>query len=77
MTRERRFGETEELLILIGLGEYLAQIFGGIPMSQGEIVRLADFGLERGADRAARDAGASSDLIETGNTAAIARGSPN
>ena len=25
--------------------EYLAQVFGGIPMSQGEIVRLTDFGL--------------------------------
>ena len=29
----------------IGAGEYLAQIVGGIPMSQGEIVRLADLGL--------------------------------
>src|ERR1043166_5899137 len=27
------------------LGEYLAQILGGIPMSQGEIVRPADLGL--------------------------------
>ena len=36
---EGRFGETEELLVRIGLGEYLDQIFGGIPMSQGEIVR--------------------------------------
>ncbi|HZY13989.1 MAG TPA: acyl-CoA dehydrogenase family protein, partial [Beijerinckiaceae bacterium] len=35
----------EELLTKIGIGEYLAQIFGGIPMSQGEIVRLGDFGL--------------------------------
>src|SRR4029078_2100362 len=29
-------GEFEELLILIGIGEYIAQIQGGIPMSQGE-----------------------------------------
>ena len=43
--RTGRFGQTEELLTRIGLGEYLAQIFGGIPMNQGEIVRLADFGL--------------------------------
>ena len=43
--REGRFGEVEELLTRIGLGEYLAQIFGGIPMSQGEILRLTDFGL--------------------------------
>src|SRR5215471_3771662 len=38
-------GEIEELLGRIGLGEYLAQIQGGIPMSQGEIVRPADLGL--------------------------------
>ena len=39
------FGETEELLVRIGAGEFLAQIFGGIPMSQGEIVRLSDLGV--------------------------------
>jgi (2S)-methylsuccinyl-CoA dehydrogenase len=38
-------GEVEELLVHIGIGEYLAQIQGGIPMSQGEIVRPADLGL--------------------------------
>ncbi len=46
MGEEGRFGETEQLLTRIGLGEYLAQVFGAIPMNQGEIVRLADFGLE-------------------------------
>jgi (2S)-methylsuccinyl-CoA dehydrogenase len=45
MTEAGRFGETERLLVTIGLGETLAQIFGGIPMSQGEIVRLASLGL--------------------------------
>src|SRR4029453_7710335 len=38
-------GDIEELLVEIGIGEYLAQIQGGIPMSQGEIVRPADVGL--------------------------------
>jgi (2S)-methylsuccinyl-CoA dehydrogenase len=38
-------GEIEELLVQIGVGEYLAQIAGGIPMSQGEIVRPSDVGL--------------------------------
>jgi (2S)-methylsuccinyl-CoA dehydrogenase len=38
-------GEIEELVVEIGLGEYLAQILGGIPMSQGEFVRSADLGL--------------------------------
>ena len=36
---EGRFGETEALLVKIGMGEYLDQMFGGIPMSQGEMVR--------------------------------------
>ncbi len=66
---EGRFGETEELLVRIGLGELLDQIFGGIPMSQGEIVRLPALGLT------AREAGrfrseAVEALIADGNTPA-------
>ncbi|RVT82300.1 acyl-CoA dehydrogenase [Rhodobacteraceae bacterium CCMM004] len=38
-------GEVEQLILQIGFGEYLWQIYGGIPMSQGEIVRLQDIGL--------------------------------
>jgi len=38
-------GETEGLLIRLGLAEYLSQVAGGIPMSQCEIVRPADLGL--------------------------------
>jgi (2S)-methylsuccinyl-CoA dehydrogenase len=45
MTGAGRFGELEELLVRVGAGEYLAQIFGGIPMSQGEMLRLSDLGL--------------------------------
>ncbi len=44
-----RFGELEQLIVRIGLGEYLSQILGGIPMSPGEIVRPADFGLSTAA----------------------------
>jgi (2S)-methylsuccinyl-CoA dehydrogenase len=62
-------GETEQLLIRIGAGEYLAQMFGGIPMSQGEIVRPADLGLTAAAT-AARMTGAVEALIASGNTAA-------
>jgi (2S)-methylsuccinyl-CoA dehydrogenase len=40
-----RFGAIEDLVVRIGLGEYLAQMIGGIPMSQGEMVRPADLGL--------------------------------
>ncbi len=63
------FGEIEELLLRIGAGEYLAQVLGGIPMSQGEIVRLSDFGLNAAAV-AARVNPAVEHLIATGNTAA-------
>ena len=62
------FGETEDLIVRIGAGEYLAQIFGGIPMSQGEIVRLSDLGLSPAAV-AARMTPAVEHLIATGNTA--------
>ena len=62
-------GEIEELLVRIGLGEYLAQIVGGIPMSQGEIVRASDLGLTP-AQVAARMPSAVQDLLANGNSAA-------
>jgi (2S)-methylsuccinyl-CoA dehydrogenase len=40
-----RLGEVEQMIVEIGLGEYLAQVQGGIPMSQGEFARPADMGL--------------------------------
>ncbi|MCA0930278.1 acyl-CoA dehydrogenase family protein [Ruegeria profundi] len=40
-----KFGEIEQLLHQIAFGEYLWQIYGGIQMNQGEIVRLQDLGL--------------------------------
>jgi (2S)-methylsuccinyl-CoA dehydrogenase len=61
-------GDIEQLLIRIGAGEYLAQMFGGIPMSQGEIARPADLGLTAAAT-AARMTPAVEALIATGNTA--------
>ena len=64
-----KFGEIEDLIVRIGLGEYLAQMIGGIPMSQGEMVRPGDVGLSA-ADVARRFTGAAETLIATGNTAA-------
>ena len=61
------FGEIEELLVRIGAGEYLAQVLGGIAMSQSEIVRLSDLGLSAAAV-AARVNPAVEHLIATGNT---------
>ncbi|WP_108861270.1 acyl-CoA dehydrogenase family protein [Ruegeria sp. Alg231-54] len=42
---EGKFGEIEQLLHQIAFGEYLHQVAGGIPMNQGEVVRLQDMGL--------------------------------
>ncbi|EJW13346.1 putative Methylsuccinyl-CoA dehydrogenase [Rhodovulum sp. PH10] len=46
MTEAGKLGEIEDLVVRIGLGEYLAQVAGGIPMSQNEFVRPADLGLD-------------------------------
>lgn len=62
-------GETEDLIVRIGLGEYLAQIIGGIPMSQTEIVRLSDLGLPFSAV-AARMTPAVESLIQNGSNPA-------
>lgn len=37
-------GTLETLILQVAFGEYLAQIKGGIPMSQGEIIRLTTLG---------------------------------
>jgi (2S)-methylsuccinyl-CoA dehydrogenase len=49
---EGRFGELEQLILQITFGEYLWQLYGGIPMSQGEIVRPQDMGLSQDDQRA-------------------------
>ncbi len=49
---EGTFSEVEALIHQIAFGEYLAQIIGGIPMSQGEMLRPADIGLSQDDMRA-------------------------
>jgi (2S)-methylsuccinyl-CoA dehydrogenase len=46
LERVGKFGERERLILQLAFTEYVAQILGGIPMSQGEIVRPADLGLK-------------------------------
>ena len=58
------FGEMEGLILQIGFGEYLAQIAGGMPMSQGEVARLSDLGLSWTPE------GAAATLIAGGNSPA-------
>lgn len=45
LTENGKFGEVEQLIHQIAFGEYLGQISGGIPMNQGEFVRVSDLGL--------------------------------
>jgi (2S)-methylsuccinyl-CoA dehydrogenase len=49
MEGEGRFGEMESLLSQIAAGEYLAQLAGGVTMSQGEVIRLHELGLDDSA----------------------------
>jgi (2S)-methylsuccinyl-CoA dehydrogenase len=56
LTAAGRFGELEQLILEIAFGEYLARIEGGIPMSQGEIVRPRALGLDDDAIDAFRSA---------------------
>jgi len=64
---EGRFGEMEALIHQIAFGEYLQQIAGGIPMNQGEIVRMADMGLDW-TDLSEFQTDAVRSLRESGNT---------
>ena len=68
MADDGTLGETEELLVRIGLGEYLAQVAGGIPMSQGEVARPSDLGLSP-AQTAVRINAIVERLVTAGNSA--------
>ena len=63
------FGELEALIQQICFGEYLWQIYGGIPMSQGEILRPQDMGLSQD-DQRSMMVPAVMTLTQTGNTEA-------
>ena len=63
------FAELEQLILQIGFGEYLAQIAGGIPMSQNEVVRLAALGVPRADVRRFEDETAT--LVEAGQGEAL------
>ncbi|MBS9715476.1 acyl-CoA dehydrogenase family protein [Pseudohalocynthiibacter aestuariivivens] len=66
LNTDGKFGEMEQLILQIAFGEYLSQLKGGIPMSQGEIARLQDIGLTGGILQAP----AIATLAQSGNSAA-------
>ena len=66
---EGRFGEFEQLLLIAAFGEYSAQIAGGIPMSQVEIIRAEALGVPKADIRRFDDA--VSDVITAGGSEAV------
>ncbi|HEX6103142.1 MAG TPA: acyl-CoA dehydrogenase family protein, partial [Alphaproteobacteria bacterium] len=62
-----QLGEVERLIVRAAFAEYLAQLQGGIAMSQGEVVRPADLGGDEAAARLASDAAVRA-LIANGNS---------
>jgi (2S)-methylsuccinyl-CoA dehydrogenase len=66
---EAKFGEFEQLLLAASFAEYGAQIAGGIPMSQLEVIRPQDLGVSRSDIRRYEDTVA--DLIAEGGTQSV------
>ena len=61
--------KVDRLTLVIGMGEALAQLIGGLPMGQNEIIRPLDIGAQAAAARLAADPAVQC-LIEQGNCAA-------
>lgn len=70
LSAEGKFGEVEQLIHQIAFGEYLWQLYGGIPMSQGEILRLQDIGLSQDDQRGLMIPEIQT-LTQSGNTQAV------
>lgn len=69
LSADGKLGEVEQILHQITFGEYLWQIYGGIQMNQGEMVRLQDMGLSQ-SDMADLMQPAVMTLTQSGNTQA-------
>ncbi|MGC1503266.1 MAG: acyl-CoA dehydrogenase family protein [Sulfitobacter sp.] len=69
LSKDGKFGEAEQLIHQIAFGEYLWQIYGGIQMNQGEILRLQDMGLSQDDMRGLMEP-AIQTLTQGGNTQA-------
>lgn len=69
LNAESKFGEVEALIHQIAFGEYLWQIYGGIQMNQGEVLRLQDLGLTQNDMRGLMEPAVQT-LTQRGNTQA-------
>ncbi|HVJ52479.1 MAG TPA: acyl-CoA dehydrogenase family protein [Aliidongia sp.] len=70
LDEENRLGALEQAILLSAFGEYLAQLQGGLPLSQVEIVRPADFGLSE-TDIAPLRTGLPAALVAAGTAASL------
>ncbi|AJD53622.1 (2S)-methylsuccinyl-CoA dehydrogenase [Thalassospira xiamenensis M-5 = DSM 17429] len=68
-----KFGTLEQLILQAAFGEYLAQIQGGIAMSQGEFIRLSTLGVPGDVIAALGDSRAVATLTGSGNSDATRR----
>jgi (2S)-methylsuccinyl-CoA dehydrogenase len=68
-----RLGEREALICQAAFSEYLAQIAGGLPMSQGEILRPADFDLQAEAATLTADPSVATLLHDGAGNAVLTR----
>ncbi|RCK47710.1 acyl-CoA dehydrogenase [Thalassospira profundimaris] len=73
LAEQGRLGRLEQLITQAAFGEYLAQICGGIAMSQGEIIRLGALGTPEDALENFAKNGAVKTLIAQGNSDATRR----
>jgi (2S)-methylsuccinyl-CoA dehydrogenase len=73
LSSEGKFGEIEQLILQAGFAEYLAQLPGGILMSQNEIVRPYDLGLSD-ADSAALWTPGVAALVKQGMSVEVRKG---
>jgi len=69
LKEESRFGDFEQLILAAAFAEYLAQIAGGIPMSQVEVIRPEALGLAKADVRRFEDEVA--DLVAAGSTQSL------
>jgi (2S)-methylsuccinyl-CoA dehydrogenase len=68
LEHERRLGTIEQLILQAAFGEYLAQLAGGIAMSQSEIIRPSDLGLTTEETAGFVQSEAVGELIATGSS---------
>ena len=73
LAADGRLGAGEALVLQVGQGEYLAQLLGGLPMGQNEIIRPSDLLAEDAAD-ALHQHPAVRRCLRDGNTASARAG---